>query len=145
MAPKAQFLLSIAASAALVGTAALAAPVIEGGKRYTVNLTGAAEVPDADPDGTGTAIITVNKGQGRVCWEISWSNIATPTAAHIHIGLEETAPGGNIVLPLEPIASGCEEDVRADLISALIGAPEAFYVNVHNADFPGGAIRGQLG
>jgi hypothetical protein len=27
----------------------------------------------------------------------------------------------------------------------ILASPEGFYVNVHNSDFGGGAIRGQLG
>jgi hypothetical protein len=27
----------------------------------------------------------------------------------------------------------------------LIRNPEDYYINVHNAEFPGGALRGQLG
>lgn len=36
------------------------------------------------------------------------------------------------------------EGVTEDLIEEIGNNPEAFYVNLHNAAFPGGAIRGNL-
>jgi len=43
-------------------------------------------------------------------------------------------------------ASGCVEDVDPALIKAIRQDPSAYYVNVHSRpNFPGGAIRGQLG
>jgi hypothetical protein len=147
---KAQLLTSFAAAATLIGTAALAAPAIEGGKRYTVTMTGANECNTSgtcnvgDPDGTGTAVITANRGQQRVCWDITVSGVDPITAAHIHIGMAGQAFAGNIVVPLSP-TSGCTTVTNTALLSALIKAPELFYVNVHNATYPGGALRGQLG
>jgi hypothetical protein len=32
----------------------------------------------------------------------------------------------------------------ADLIKAIIQSPQEYYVNVHNAEYPAGALRGQL-
>jgi hypothetical protein len=34
--------------------------------------------------------------------------------------------------------------VSRQLIKELRKSPDQFYVNVHNADFPPGALRGQL-
>ena len=116
-----------------------------GGAPRVTSLHGAEEVPAADPDGTGFAAITLNVGQETVCWELSVENIAPATAAHIH-----SAPAGvngPVVVPLSPPTTGSSAGCRsADpaLIQAIIDHPELYYVNVHNADFPGGAVRGQL-
>jgi hypothetical protein len=125
---------------ALTSTAATAA----GAKRST-SLSGAEEVPPADPDGTGSARITLNVGQATVCWELTVSNIAPATAAHIHKA--PAGVNGGVVVPLSPpttgSSSGCTTAAPA-LIQDIIDNPEQYYVNVHNDDFPGGAVRGQL-
>ena len=143
---RAQLALSIFASTALIGTA-IAAPVAEGGRKFTTTMTGANEVPGpGDPDGTGTARITINPGQARICWELTVSNIASATAAHIHSAPVGVA--GPVVLPLSPPSDGQSQgcaDVDRSLADAIRKAPQGYYVNVHNSDFPAGAIRGQLG
>ena len=116
------------------------------GARRSTSLNGAEEILGGDSDGSGSALITLNVGRTRVCWELSVSGIAPATAAHIH-----SAPAGvngAIVVPLSPpttgSSSGCRDGVNRALIQAVIDFPENYYVNVHNADFPGGALRGQL-
>jgi CHRD domain-containing protein len=118
-----------------------------GGRPISVVMIGAAERPGpGDPDGTGTASFTFNPGQGTVCFELTASNIAPATAAHIHLAPPESP--GPVVIPLTPptsgSSSGCISGVDQDLIKAIIKNPENYYVNVHNADFPAGAIRAQL-
>jgi len=132
---------------------ALGSIAADGGRQFTTTMTGAAEVNaqgvpnQGDPDGSGTATITLNYGQGTICWELSVSGITLPAfAAHIHEA-PVTAPGP-IVVPLSApdasgFASGCAA-VDRDQIKDIIQHPEEYYVNVHNADFPSGAIRGQL-
>jgi len=118
----------------------------DSGAPRVTTLSGAEEVPPADPDGSGFASITLNVGQRRVCWELSVSDIAPAFAAHIHVA--PAGVNGPIVVPLSPpttgTSSGCQENVDPVLIQAIIDHPEQYYVNVHNAGFPGGALRGQL-
>src|SRR5687767_5666307 len=130
----------------ILAVLALTSLAADGGRKFTTSLTGAAEVPGpGDPDGSGTATITLNHGQGEVCWELTVSNIAPATAAHIHVAPAGVA--GPVVVPLSPptsgTSSGCANADR-DLIKAIIQNPEQYYVNVHNAEFPAGALRGQL-
>jgi hypothetical protein len=131
---------------ALLIVASVAAADGGGGAPRVTTLSGAEEVPPADPDGTGFASITLNVGQQSVCWELSVSDIAPAFAAHIHVA--PAGVNGPIVVPLSPpttgTSSGCAENVDPVLIQAIIDHPEQYYVNVHNAPFPGGAVRGQL-
>lgn len=126
---------------------ALAAPRADTGVPFSVVLTGAAEAPNpGDPDGSGTATLRLNPGRGTVCYELSVSGIAPATASHIHKAVAGVA--GPVVVPLSPPTSGESSgcvDVGRDLIREIIQNPEGFYVNVHNAEYPGGALRGQLG
>ena len=130
--------------------AALATPALaaaphqgkHGGNSLSATLTGAAERPGpGDPDGSGTAALTLNHGQRTICWKLTYQNIAAPSAAHIHKAPPSEA--GGVVLPLSPISEGCATASRA-FIKELRKNPGAYYVNIHNGDDPGGAIRGQL-
>jgi hypothetical protein len=115
----------------------------------TATLIGAAEVPGpGDPDAVGSAAVTLDPTTGLECYALHVVNIATPaTAAHIHDGAVGIA--GPIVIPLTAPtggdASGCAQGVEPSLIRRLMDTPAAFYVNVHNPDYPEGAARGQLG
>jgi hypothetical protein len=125
---------------------AVSALLIAGGRPLSTPLTGAEEVPGpGDPDGSGEVVMTLNHGQGEVCFQLTVQNIAPATAAHIHSGPFGVA--GPVVVGLTPPTSGFSSDCVAadrDLIKEIIQNPEEFYVNVHNADFPAGAVRGQL-
>ena len=154
--------ISLVLAVALMLAVMVAAPALaaklggadQGGRLFTTNLSGAEEVDpvtgelDAgDPDGSGSATLTVNPGQREVCYELSVKDITLPAiGAHIHVG--DAGENGPVVVPLTPpdasgVSSGCTE-VSRELALAIIQEPEDYYVNVHTSDFPGGAIRGQL-
>jgi hypothetical protein len=119
----------------------------QGGRPLSASLTGAAEVPGpGDNDGTGTVKLTLNEGQGQICFELTTSNIAAATAAHIHEAPAGKAGAVVVTLAPPPTEGSSKNCVSADkdLIKRIRQNPENFYVNVHNAEFPNGAIRGQL-
>jgi hypothetical protein len=123
-----------------------AQPVTPGGRPLYATLTGAAEVPGpGDPDGSGAAKLRLNQGQGTICYEIKVTGISTPTAAHIHAAIAGVS--GPVVVglsaPVNGTAIGCASASK-DLIKAIRQYPGNYYVNVHTADYPAGALRGQL-
>jgi CHRD domain len=132
---------------ALAGLAAAA----DSGRPLTTTLTGAEEVPPADPDATGQAKLTLNQGKNEVCFDISWADVdGAVFAGHIHVGPAGT--NGPVVVTLlsgsfagTDSVSACIPNVDAELIKAIRKDPDAYYVNVHSVTFPGGAVRGQLG
>jgi len=111
-------------------------------------LAGETENPAGDPVATGSATIRLRLGQGQVCATIDAPNLATrAAAAHIH----QAAAGavGGVVVPLKTPdengkSSGCVAAART-VVKQILASRAQYYVNVHTAEFPGGAVRGQLG
>ena len=106
--------------------------------------------PAGDSDGAGFARIRLNPDSDQVCFKLRWTNIGTPTAAHIHRA--ERGSNGDVVVPLfttklpDTISgvTGCTSGVDDSLSGEIRDNPKGFYVNIHNEEFPSGAIRGQL-
>ena len=130
---------------------AIVAGADHGGRPFSTVMTPevtTTPVWAGDPDGSGVASITINPGQGEICWTLSVAGILLPaSSAHIH----QAAPGirGAIVVPLSPpgatgTSTGCVSGVNADLLREIRTRPQGFYVNVHTSQFPAGAVRGQL-
>lgn len=115
-------------------------------EHFVTTLTGDRERPTAgDPDGFGVALV-VPRG-GSAFYYLRVKNIASPTAAHIHQG--KAGESGSVVLNFNPsfsngVAVGAVS-LPAELAASVRQAPSDYYVNVHNAEFPAGAVRGQLG
>ncbi|MGH9456130.1 MAG: CHRD domain-containing protein [Thermoanaerobaculia bacterium] len=126
---------------------------------FGVTLTGDVEIPPGDPNGVGFADLILDGTT--LSYSVVVFNIVTPTAIHIHPGGR-----GETGAPLIPFTTpfvrheGCpatgEEpcaerfvnvgmvEISADAAADLQANPSAFYLNVHNGEFPGGAVRGQL-
>ena len=120
---------------------------VNGGTAFNITMTGNVESPAGDPVATGTATVRLRAGQGQVCYRVSADNLGgAAVAMHIHKGAAGTA--GPVVIPLatpnaDGKAAGCAGVSRA-LVGQILASPAGYYLNVHTAAFPGGAIRGQL-
>lgn len=147
-----RWIVLLAALAAVMVVALPATAAKQKPKEYDLlaAMDGSLEKPDpGDPDGYGAADFRL-KGN-KVCFRILAEGIAPVTAAHIHkapagsAGPVEvdlfSAKGKNQTLP--PRISGCAKTTTT-IVKAIAKRPGDYYVNVHNADFPGGALRGQL-
>lgn len=139
--------LALAGAAALAGCATLEEEAVDAtSDTYNATLTGASEVGGGDPDGFGRAEISISDGFDQICWEIKdVTGIDAPTAAHIHFGRAGTngPPVFTLTRSNEGRWQGCR-DGREWTENRIQGNPQDFYVNVHNAAYPNGAIRGQL-
>jgi len=136
----------IMALVSLAVTLPVAAQQAPGKALETVKLTGAVEVPGpGDNDGSGTIKLTLNPDKGEVCYELSVTNIQEATAAHIHEGA--VGQDGPVKLGLDTpkagTAQGCKSADPA-LVKTILQNPMQYYVNIHSAEFPKGAVRGQL-
>ena len=100
-----------------------------------------------DPNGRGEAYV-FSTGGGTVCYVIEVDKIAPASAAHIH----EAKAGANgpvvvaLSAPTNGYSAGCVDTGDADLAADItLRESSDYYVNVHNAEYPGGAVRAQLG
>jgi hypothetical protein len=140
-------LVAIAAVGAIAPAAAtLASTASHGGRPLHATLSPDNQIPPTASNGSGTALVTLNSGQGEVCWDISVSDLTTPVIlAHIHQGDAET--NGPVVVDFNEPVNGLNGCVTADaaLIEDIGKHPADYYVNVHTTMFQGGEVRGQLG
>jgi hypothetical protein len=136
-----------------------------GGRPFSLALSGANEFNDAgqpiNPHGNadrGSARLTINPGQEEVCWTFGAITLtageALPHVAHIH----RAPPGvaGPVVVDIfgtatsapaptsYPTGTTCVHGDR-DVLTAILRDPGAYYLNLHNAEHPGGVMRAQLG
>jgi CHRD domain len=143
---------TVAAAALVLGVATQVVAQGGGGgnKAFFAVMTGAKEVrageSAGDSNGRGSFSATLD---GRtLCYGIQVKNIETPADAHIHPGGPEDR--GPVAVPLkkpakgDPGASAACVRLTRSRADALNANPGNFYVNVHTAALPSGAIRGQL-
>jgi len=138
------------------------------------NLDGRQEVASGatnrriagDPNGRGEAYVFGVDGdpaQQKLCYVVVVHKIAeldlapgAPRAAHIHRGAAGT--NGPVIVNLAWPQGGQSADcltvgetrggnpvfVNGGTPGEIFANPEGFYVNVHNGEYPAGAVRGQL-
>jgi hypothetical protein len=123
------------------------------GRGLRADLSGDQEVPVAGGpavgDPTGRAVAYIRAQDTQVSYAFAWIGI-NPTLGHIHQGA--FGSNGKVVVPLFTSAvptsvfavAGTVTGVDPGLVKQIGQNPKGFYTNLHTAQFPGGAVRGQL-
>lgn len=116
----------------------------------SASLSGAEEFPGpGDPNGKGSITLDVF-ASGTICYEAKVQGIAGTAAAHIHEAPAGMA--GPVVVDLRPDLAerqGPKSEycvtTTPERAANIVANPTDYYVNFHNAEYPSGAVRGQLG
>jgi hypothetical protein len=154
--------ITVIAAAVAIGLVVTSSVYARGGQSVLLraHLTGDQEVPPADLDARGLALVRVDAAAGEVCFDIKVNGVGTPNRGHIHVGA--AGVNGGIVVPFFELRPGdapvtdarhdaLENGRLVDCVSAdpailrsIVADPDAYYVNLHNTRYPGGALRCQL-
>jgi hypothetical protein len=111
---------------------------------FMATLAGANETAPGDADGSGKFHATGDAEAGEFCFSLQVSGIGDVTGAHVHEG--GAGKDGKVVMTVYETDAGEEECLAPapELIAKMLENPEKFYVNVHTAEYPKGAVRAQL-
>lgn len=137
----------VVATAVLIASSVSASVEAQEATTLSATLSGKNVVPDGgDPDGAGTASVTIDPAKRQVCYEITVSDIDPATMAHIHRGAAGASgpPVVSLSAPKDGTAKSCVAEQDASVLAAIIANPAGFYVNVHTGSHRAGALRGQL-
>jgi hypothetical protein len=116
---------------------------------FTATLTGAQENPTTGSTATGSGTVILNAAQDMITVDLSWVGLVGPaTAAHIHCCAPPGVSAG-VLFPFSgvPAATSGSIPEQTFVITPLeVSELEAglMYINIHDAAFPGGEIRGQI-
>ena len=112
-------------------------------------LSGLGEVPPNASPATGFGTVVLNAVQTQITVNESWSGLVggSASASHIHTG--PAGATGPVTFTFSSVPSATSGAIpqqvfsitAAQVTQLLLGN---MYMNVHNAGFPGGEIRGQL-
>ncbi|MGE3692956.1 MAG: CHRD domain-containing protein [Novosphingobium sp.] len=129
------------ALALTAGALGAAPPALAASVTLVSTLNGANEPGGGDTDGEGAFTVDIDADAGDFCYTLTASKIAKATMAHVHSGA--AGANGPPVVTIDVASDECVA-VDPEKLKAIVAAPADYYVNVHNAEFPAGAIRGQL-
>jgi len=115
---------------------------------FSVDLTGAAQVPPVKTNGTGKADLTYDPANGKVTWSITFSGLSGPaTMAHFH-GPAAAGANAGVLIWLSQKGGSADSPIKGEATltpeQAAQFAAGQWYINVHTKDNPGGEIRGQV-
>jgi hypothetical protein len=115
---------------------------------YEAFLSGAQEVPVHAVPGTGFGRVTLNAAMTEALVELTWQDLTAPASAgHIH-GPAPIGTNAAVIFPFVGLAAATSGSFSTTwtLTATQLGWLQngLLYMNIHNVNFPGGEIRGQL-
>lgn len=142
----------------LLAAAVLTLPAAAAVITFDIDANGVKEVNAAgdpnkgDLDATGIGTLTLDNVAGTATFSITLSNINVPLGG-FHVHRAPATTNGPIVLDfgsaesfrVGDLLSGTVSNLSTATITEVFGNPANFYFNLHNPQFPGGAVRDQLG
>jgi hypothetical protein len=117
---------------------------------FTATLTGPQETPPIASPATGSGTVVLNAAQDMITVDLSWFGLVggPASAAHIHCC---APPGTNAAVlfafsGVPAATSGSIPEQTFAITSLQVTELEAglMYFNIHDVEFPGGEIRGQI-
>lgn len=92
-------------------------------------------------------VITINDAANQICAAVQFTGATLPTTG-MHIHLAPSTSSGPVVVPFANPTTNqtyeCKTVENEALLDNIAANPGQYYFNAHNAEFPGGFIRGQL-
>ncbi len=111
----------------------------------SLRLTGDTEVPG--PGSAGISTVELTYDGNAMCISGSTSNVGPLTAGHVHAA--PAGESGDVVVDFELSTTGDGPFEACEVVGAEGGVvmrdPKNYYVNLHTAEFPDGAVRAQVG
>jgi hypothetical protein len=115
---------------------------------YTIDLAGANEIPGpGDADLSGTATVYLRTESNEVCVDLSLQRVTSQATGAAIYRATAGQTGAPVISLIAPNAAGLSSTcvaVDPALMQEFINSPQNFYISVQNANFPNGAVRGQM-
>jgi hypothetical protein len=120
------------------------------------SLDGSEETPPTSVSGSGEGTFVINNDQTQIEFDLSQTGLENVLFAHIHVGPPGVAgpiifnlAGGSFTevtgtLTAADLAPAPAQGINtfADAVNSILAGNT--YANIHTAQFPGGAVRGQI-
>jgi hypothetical protein len=152
---------SIRFAMAVLGLGLLAGPA-PAATSFNVVMTGANETlagGTGDPNGSAIGTITLDAGSGgttaTASWNLTLAGLTTPPVTDFHIHTGTATQQGSVLIPFGVNVAGGDTLTQTSFIGSRTGLnstnmanvlanPTGFYFNIHNGEFPVGAVRSQV-
>ncbi|MBS1892472.1 MAG: CHRD domain-containing protein [Actinobacteria bacterium] len=129
----------------------VALPTMASAAGLKAELSG-SEVKNAkggDDDGLATLSITsIEATRGKLCFSAEWTRLGTVSGIYVYEGAKGQT-GRQVARLIGPVsgnkAEACATGIPAATLTKIEATPGSFFAAIITAEFPAGAVRGQLG